>query len=170
MTAVIYGCDGALSDRLADLAAVLGAVGWGERSGDSTVPLPDMPERDPPAWPLDWSPAGGLGFPAGLETGPPPDHLDSIRRWVEMGIGWISRGQPTGVLSTGGLRWTPEDRTATPVSQPVEVSGEGADRLAARALERHQHAIAIQVEIRYYVNFNVNARPGRLRKRLLPVR
>jgi hypothetical protein len=51
----------------------------------------------------------------------------------------------------------------------VEVGGADVGDLTVQAPARHQHAIAIQIKIGYYLNTNVNARPGRLRKRLLPV-
>jgi hypothetical protein len=56
-----------------------------------------------------------------------------------------------------------------PAYQPVEVGGSDVGDLADRALARHQHAIAIRISVGYYLNWNVNARPRRPRKRLLPV-
>ena len=46
---VVYGLDGSLASRLADLAAVLGTMGWGDRRGDTTVPLRDLGRRGPSA-------------------------------------------------------------------------------------------------------------------------
>jgi len=57
-----------------------------------------------------------------------------------------------------------DPRTATPVCQPVEVGGADVGDLTVQALARHQRAIAIRIKIGYYLNTNVNARPGRLQK------
>jgi hypothetical protein len=161
---VVYGLDGELDARLAELAAVLGRAGWGDRQGDTTVPLRDLGHSQPPAWSIHWSPVAGFGLPATLETMPPPEQVR-----LEMGMGWISRGEP-GDLETTRAGGRPGDpRAATATYQPVEVGGSDVGDLADRALARHQHAIAIRIGIGYYRNWNVNARPGRPRKRLLPV-
>jgi len=165
----VYGLDGDLHARLAELAAVLGRAGWGDRQGDTTVPLRDLGHSPPPAWAIDWSPVAGFGLPAVLETMPPTRGVP-LKSWLKMGIGWISRGKPPAELVTtraSGL--TGEPRTATATYHPVEVSGDGIGDLADRTLARHEHAIAIGIEICYYMDSNVNAAPGRLRKRLLPV-
>jgi hypothetical protein len=165
----VYGIDGNLDARLADLAAVLGRAGWGDRQGDTTVPLRDLGHSPPPTWSVDWSPVAGFGLPAVLETMPPTRRF-SLKSWLEMGIGWISRGKPTAELVTtraSGL--TGELRTTTATYHPVEVSGADPGDLAGRALARHEHVIAIRIKIYYYLDSNVNAAPGRLRKRLLPV-
>ena len=166
---VVYGLDGGLDGRLAELAAVLAAAGWGDRDGDTTLPLPDLDQCEPPKWPVSWSPVEGFGLPATLET-MPPDRRFPLNRWLEMGIGWVSRGRPAELVTTTAGGWHGGDpRTATPVCQPVEVGGADVGDLTVQALARHQHAIAIRIKIGYYLNTNVNARPGRLRKRLLPV-
>ena len=166
---VVYGLDGGLDGRLAELAAVLAAAGWGDRDGDTTLPLPDLDRCEPPKWPVSWSPVEGFGLPAVLET-MPPDRRFPLNRWLEMGIGWVSRGRPAELVTTTAGGWHSGDpRTATPVCQPVEVDGADVGDLTVQALARHQHAIAIRIKIGYYLNTNVNARPGRLRKRLLPV-
>lgn len=167
---VVYGLDDRLDGRLAELAAVLGAAGWGDRDGDSTVPMRDLDQREPPVWPVDWSPVEGFSLPAVLETMPPYRRFP-LKRWLDMGIGWVSRGKPAElVTTTAGGRPGGDPHAATPVYQPVEVGGADVGDLAGQALARHQHAIAIRIKIDYYLNTNVNARPGRLRKRLLPVR
>ena len=68
---VVYGLDDGLDGRLAELAAILGAAGWGDRDGDTTVPMRDLDQREPPKWSIDWSPVEGFSFPAVLETMPP---------------------------------------------------------------------------------------------------
>jgi hypothetical protein len=162
----VYGFDGNLDARLAELAAVLGRAGWGDHQGDTTVPRHDLGRRPPPAWPIDWSPVPGFGLPAVLATMPPPEQVR-----LEMGIGWISRGKPTAELVTTRASGRSGDpRAATATYQPVDVGGSDVGDLADRALARHQHAIAIRISTGYYRNWNVNARPGRPRKKLLPVR
>jgi hypothetical protein len=166
---VVYGFDGGLPGRLAELATVLAAIGWGDSHDGSTVVLRDLNRREPPVWPLTWSPAAAFGPPAGLET-MPPDRRFPLNRWLRMGIGWASRGEPPLLTTTREGARPGDPRTATVTYQPVEVAGNGVDRLAGQALDRHEHAVAIRIEVTYYLNANVNARPGRLRKRLLPVR
>jgi hypothetical protein len=161
----VYGLDGNLDARLAELATVLCRAGWGDRQSDTTVPLRDLAHRQPPRGHVNWSPADGVCLPAVLETMPPPRQVR-----LEMGIGWISRGKPTAELVTtraGGRPGAP--RAATATYRPVEVGGSDVGDLADRALARHQHAIAIRISTGYYQNWNVNVRPGRPRKRLLPV-
>lgn len=166
---VVYGLDGRLDGRLDELAAALGAAGWGDRHGDTTVPLRDLGRREPPEWPVDWSPRPGLGLPAVLET-MPPERRFPLRRWLDMGIGWISRRGPADLVTTTAAGRPGDAGTARATYHPVEVGGPDIGDLADQALARHEHAIAIRIRIDYYLNANVNARPGRLRKRLLPVR
>jgi hypothetical protein len=164
---VVYGADGSLEGRLAELAAVLGAAGWSDRRRDTTVPLRDLSQYGPPRWSLDWSPVEGFSLPALLET-MPPDRRIPLKGWPDMRIGWTTRGKPAGLVTATTLgRGAP--RTATATYQPVEVGGDDVGDLAARALARHEHAVAIRIKIDYYLDMNVNVRPGRLRKRLLPV-
>jgi hypothetical protein len=166
---VVYGVDGSLGRRLAELAAVLGAAGWGERQADTTVPLRDLDRREPPEWSVDWSAVAGFRLPALLETMPPVRRFP-LKRWLDMGIGWVSRGQPADLVTTTAGGRPGDPRAATATYQPVEIGGAEVTGLASQALARHQHAIGIRIQICYYLNANVNARPGRLRKRLLPVR
>ena len=164
----VYGADGRLDAALAELAAALGAAGWGARGGETTAPL-DLGRREPPEWPVRWSPGPGLGLPAGLET-MPPDRRFPLSRWLDMGIGWISRGQHAELVTTTAGGRSGAARTATATYHPVEAGGPEVRDLAGRALARHEHAVAVRIGIVYYLNSNVNAAPGRLRKRLLPVR
>jgi hypothetical protein len=165
---VVYGADGGLDGRLAALAAVLGTAGWGDRDGDTTAPIPDLDRRQPPEWCINWSPAGGFALPGLLET-MPPDHRFRLKRWLDMGIGWISRNQPAELVTTTAADRRGDPRTASATYQPVEIGGTAVGRLAEHALARHEHAIAIRITITYYLNANVNASPDRLRKKMLPV-
>jgi hypothetical protein len=164
---VVYGVDGRLRDRLAGLAAAIGAAGWGDRHGDTTVPLRDLGRGKPPEWSIDWSPVTGFALPAVLET-MPPDRRFPLKRWLDMGIGWVSRGEQADLVTTTAAVRPVDVSAATATYQPVEVSGADVADLAGRALARHEHAIAIRIRIDYYLNTNINAQPGRLRKRLLP--
>jgi hypothetical protein len=160
----VYGLDGRLDARLAELAAVIGRAGWGGHQSDSTVPRPGLGRSPPPAWPVDWSPAAGVSLPPVLGTRPPGQQVR-----LDMGIGWISRGAPASLVTTRASGSADDPRAATATYQPVEVGGSDVGDLADRALSGHQHAIAIRISVGYYSNWNVNARPGRPRKRLLPV-
>jgi hypothetical protein len=165
---VVYGADGRLDDRLAELAAALGAAGWGDRHGDTTVALRDLGRRQPPEWPVDWSPVAGFGLPGALET-MPPDRRFPLKRWLDMGIGWTSRGKRAGLVTTTALSGPDDPRAATATYRPVEAGGTDVTDLVGQALARHEHAIGIRIGICYYLNANASARPGRLRKRPLPV-
>jgi hypothetical protein len=153
----IYGTDGYLDGRLAQLRAALGAAGWtiadhmvlfGMRSGESLM------------WPFHWSASDGLSPSVSLETIP--------ARGLDMGVGWATRGRRPELRTDRGTIRSGDPRIATAMYQPVEVGGTSMDRLASEALARHQHTIAIRIGIDYYYNSNVNAEPGRLRKRLFP--
>jgi len=50
------------------------------------------------------------------------------------------------------------------LARTMEISGTAVGRLGEQALAHHEHAIAIRITITYYLNANVNASPGRLRK------
>jgi hypothetical protein len=164
---VVYGSDGGLDGRLAALAAALGTAGWGDRDGDTTAPIPDLDRREPPEWGIDWSPVEGFALPGLLET-MSPHHKFPLKRWLDMGIGWTSRSQPAELVTTTAAGRRGDPRNATATYQPVQISGTAVGRLAEQALARHKHAIAIRITITYYLNTNVNASPGRLRKKLLP--
>lgn len=189
---VVYGFDESLAAGLAGLAAALAAVGWGEGGyGGTWVPLRDLGRRqvrdylsEPPVWPCRWSPVPGLGLPTGLEMESIHSYQDG-RGWLDMGLGWASRGQQAELVTTRaieepGARGLParRDRTralgwpedlsaACAIYQPVEIGGPGVDQLAAQALARHEHAAAIRIKIHYYPN--VTTGQHRLRRRLLPV-
>jgi hypothetical protein len=84
-----------------------------------------------------------------------------------LGLGWLSRGEP-GIIAPGPAE--PADPTrADPLCQPVEVSGPLVAEVAAEALAQHEHAIAIDLSGRYYVNASATSGPDRLPGRALPV-
>jgi hypothetical protein len=187
----VYGFDGSLRDRFAGLAAALAAAGWEE--DDSWTRLGEVSRREegrglPGSYVerFRWSPVPGPGLPPGLS----PASADYY--WarkglgsVEMGVGWISRGQPAGLLTTrhydqpgdrgrtANLEWAkshgwPGDLVAAnAVYRPVEISGADVDELAGRAVARHEHAVAIRITAHYYRNAGLAG--DRLRKRLRPV-
>jgi hypothetical protein len=163
---VVYGFDGSLPGRLAGLAAALGAAGWGASA--DTIPLRDLDQRKRPVEQVTWSPTEGFGLPAGLAT-MPPDRRFPLTGWLYMTIDWASRGQSPELVTTRERHWPDDPRAGTATYQPVQVADADVGRLAGQALEQHEHAVAIRIEVTYYLNSNVNARPGRLRKRLLPV-
>jgi hypothetical protein len=153
---VVYGLDGSLGGRLAELAAALPAAGW-----DTTRSTgPDL-DRKPAIWGVSWSPGTGVPLPAVLET-MPPEHRRPLH--LHMRISWVSRGDWLGQMSAGQAG--PPAATAT--YRPVEITGTDPEQLAAQALARHEHAIAISVLVPYYQNANVNAQPYRLRRKALP--
>ncbi|HEY3903924.1 MAG TPA: hypothetical protein VGM14_08490 [Streptosporangiaceae bacterium] len=82
-----------------------------------------------------------------------------------MNVSWADRAERDDAVSSGSAKAADRAR-ATPQYQPVEVGGDEEEALEARALLNHEHAIMIEASADYYQNENVNARPGRLRKRL----
>jgi hypothetical protein len=154
----VYGADGNLPDRLAELRAALGGAGW--TFTENSV-LTGMGIYESVIWPFHLSGVDRLVPPAGLETIP--------RLSLDMGVGWMSRDRPAELRTTTGSTLPRDLSTATATYQPLEVGATGTDRLASEAVARHQHAIAIRIGILYYYKPNVNAGPGRLRKRPLPI-
>jgi hypothetical protein len=161
----VYGADGDLPGRLADLSGTLSGVGW--VFTENSV-LRDLGLYESLMWPFEWSAVEGLGLPEGLHAIPPSGEA-LITSWLTMGVSWTSRGQSPGLRTTRAAARSGDPGVGTAVYQPVEIGGADVDRLSSQALTRHQHAIAVGIEIVYYKNFNVNAEPGRLRKRPLPV-
>jgi hypothetical protein len=155
---VVYGLDGSLGGRLAELAAVLRAAGWGNTRSTGL----DL-GRKPAIWDVSWSPGTGVPLPAVLET-MPPERRFPLQRFLHMRIGWASRGEWLGQMPLGPAG--PPAPAAT--YRPVEITGTDPEQLAAQALTRHEHAIAISVQMPYYLNANVNAQPYRLRRKVLP--
>jgi hypothetical protein len=184
---VVYGFDGRLSARLSVLGEALAAAGW--REGGTVVSLPELSARSgrgelPLDVHLDWSPLPGIGLAPGQS--PTGESYTVGDGWVEMGIGWISReesaaelrtfrfGQPGDRGRTANLEearqlgWPADLTAANIIYQPVEVSPAGLDELAARAVARHEYAIAIRITGHYYPN--AEARDERLPRRLRPIR
>jgi hypothetical protein len=154
---VVYGTDGNLEDRLAELRAVLQAAGW---TIDDRMVLFGPSPGESLMWPFDWS------APDGLSPFPSPAITPVLRR--DMGVGWASRDRPSELRTSRETIRSGDSRIATVLYQPVEVGGTSVDILASKALARHQHVIAIRIGEDYYYNYNVNAKPDRLPKRLLP--
>jgi hypothetical protein len=158
-----YGCDGDLQSLLLALGSALSAIGWGNVRGGT------------------WDPRGGLRQPASemrtlslLSAGevvrvwPSPSlagRSDGLRQSANMYLSWAGRAAPDDVIAAK-IAKAAERARASLMYQPVELAGDEAAALAARALVTHEHAITIEVSADYYQNDNVNARPDRLRKRL----
>ena len=166
---VVYGFDGSLRGSLTQVADGVRAAGWGEWRGEPEAAVPDMAGRTPPVWPLAWAPVPGFALPDGLET-MPPDRRFPVESWLRMGIGWASRGEAADLVTTRETSRTGDPRAATATYRPVNIAGDDTRQLTAHAMARHEHALAIRVDITYYKNPNVNARPGRMRKKMFPVR
>jgi hypothetical protein len=149
---ISYGCDGDLQSRLIALASALSAIGWGDVRGGT------------------WDVHGGFGRPASqmrtLSWLPTlAGQSGSLRESANMYVSWAGRVEPDDVVAPRNAKAADRAR-ATLLYQPVEVGGDDAAVLAARALLSYEHAITIEVSADYYQNENVNARPDRLRKRL----
>jgi len=165
MITCVYGCDGDLDWRLAELSKALYRSGWADHevgSGSRQAYL------GPPAWPrypLWWRPTAALQPPSGLET-IPPDGRSELWDLMQMEVGWASLDDPGNVF-------VPSERIADLArphleSQPVEVGGDDVGDLVAGVLSRNAHVITIELSAGYYYNTNVYEKPGKLRKRLRP--
>jgi hypothetical protein len=161
----VYGADGSLGGRLTELRRALHGAGW---TYVEDHPVSRLPLYRSLMWPFRWSPVEVLGLPAGLET-IPPDRQQTVTGRLDMGVGWVSRGEPDDLRTYTQPSGPPDPRVASATYQPVDVSGSEVARLASQALARHQHAIAVRIKMVYYTNYNVNADPHRLRKRLFPL-
>ena len=157
---VVYGVDGGLQTRRTELANVLIPAGW----GDDRFYSQDFPVSIPEFWGISWSAGHRSQLPAILQT-TPPHHTHPMS--LHMRIAWVSRGQPAEDLSAS-LGSGNRPPTATAIYRPVDISGTDFMLTARQALTRHEHAIALKMVLYYYGNSNVNARPHRVRKRLVP--
>jgi hypothetical protein len=163
----IYGADGPLAARLADLGAVLGHAGWAEffSYGAPSIPAGSLQTQRPPVT-GQWQPAV---VPGGPEAVPPA----GVRQSRQLTVGWASRGQPPDAKWTLDGRWhqgqpaSPEPpRTASRYCRPVDCRYADTEALAADALSRHNHAIALRIGLCYDLNPDVRHFP--MRKRILP--
>ncbi len=82
-----------------------------------------------------------------------------------MDVSWAGRADPGNVVASTAREVADFARPSL-LYQPVEIAGEDEDALAAQALADYDNAIIIELRADYYRNWNVNARPDRLRKRL----
>ena len=163
----IYGADGPLPARLAELGAVLGHAGWVDffSYGTPSIPAGSLQSQRPPVT-GQWQPAPA---PGGPEAVPPA----GVRQSRQLTVGWASRGQLPDQQWTLDGRWhqgqpaSPEPpRTVSRQCQPVDCLYADTEALAADALSKHEHAIALRIGICYYLNPDVRRFP--MRKRILP--
>jgi hypothetical protein len=164
----VYGADGALPARLAELGAVLGAAGWGDffSYGAPHIARGSLDSQRPPVT-GHWQHAP---FPAGQEALPPA----AVKQARSLKVGWTSRDQPADPHWTLDGSWH-AGRTGVPSSprlasrhcQPVDCDKPELDELASRALAAHEHAIVIVIPISYY--FNPDTRRFPMRRTILPV-
>lgn len=161
---IAYGFAGSLPSRLADLTGALARVGW------SAVDVTSVNRPAGRASSVRWESVPGSAAPPLLQAKP----ADRALQPCAIGIAWSSQGQGQEQEIRRYPHVNASDiRFATPLYQPVELTGDpGLDSapLANTALAANEHAVGIVMTLDYYVNSNTNARPHRLRKRLLPVR
>lgn len=174
--AVAYGFDGALDERIAGLMQVLEQAGW-EQPSPQTRPHMTGPAPVRPVPGRTGAAITSWGTPRGEHHGGPPQ-LVVDRRNVAGGapcrvhVVWTTRARPADI--TLDAVWPPpraaRERTAS--YQPLEFSGPllpaGIGEFAAPALREHEHAVAVMIELGYYVNRETATRPHRLPKRLMP--
>lgn len=171
----VYGFDGPLLTRLRSLDRAMPPAGWELRGPDR----PSWTDLDTAAmtvgaashrrrWMADryalqrWRPTAALGYPPGGPGTPPWGQPPLAPR---MRVTWSSRGQEPHVRSD-------PNRTRAPTRNylPVEISETTAPDLVAAALERHEHALTVTIDLGYYANPNARARPHRMPRYLVPTR
>ncbi len=163
----VYGADGPLPGRLAELDAVLENCGWDEffSYGAPSTARGDLAGQQPPVS-AHWRAAP---LPGGVEAVPPAgEHLAR-----SLHVGWTSRNEPVDPKWTLDGRWyqggSPVAEPPRPASrrcQPIEHRWADVGELTTAALASHQHAIAIGLLVTYYDNPDVRRFP--VPRRLLP--
>lgn len=156
-----YGCDGDLQSRLAALSSALGAIGWGNIRGGSWDIRGGLGPSTSQMRALSWQPGGDLAH----ELPSPAGQSDDPSQSADMYVSWADRTDPGDYVASRIARGS-DPAHASLLYQPVEVVGERAEVLAAKALLCHENTIVIELRATYYANANVNAKPDRLRKRL----
>jgi hypothetical protein len=172
----VYGFDGPLTARLISVGEALLAAGWELTRTAAGQAWTDLDGTANVAgagshrnrWIangralLRWRPTAALTYPAGGEGTPPwgrPPLSPSMR------VSWSSRGQETGV------RPNPDKtRGATRNFLPLEASDAGLPDLLREALDHHEHALRMAINLCYYSNPNARARPHRIPRYFLPTR
>ncbi len=164
----VYGADGPIRDRLADLGGILATAGCEEfflGVGPGYGPLESALSRANARW-RDPRRAGSSD-----EDATPPAGITQ-HRIVQ--VGWASRGEPPNPDHTLDGRWRaggpaePDPQAkASRFECAVETAYANIDELAARALAGHEHAIAITLQHCYYVNPDI--RHHALPRRLVPL-
>jgi hypothetical protein len=173
----IYGADGPLPALLAGLGAVLGRAGWGDffsYGASASIPRGALESQSSPVTGNLQPGAPGVGpevTAAGTEPVPPA----GVHQARQVTIGWASRGQPPDPKWTLDGRWhapwpaAPEPPTvASRRCRPVDCRYADTEALAADALSRHEHAIAIRLNVCYFLNPDVRRYP--MRRRIFPSR
>lgn len=169
--AVAYGFDGAPADRILDLMRILEQEGWQPR-------LQTRRHMTDPQFPIRWVP-GHSGAAIGNWHGDsePPGFAvvgprESAALPCRVHVVWTTRSHPshTTLDPVFPPRYGP--REVTPSYLPLEFSGAvlptDISEFAAPALEQHEHAVAVMIELGYYENRRTAERLHRVPRRLKP--
>jgi hypothetical protein len=158
----VYGWDGRLSRRLAELEGVLAGQGWRgfnpspvtiyRRSFSPGEPWANLPiaETRPPLT-ATWQPAGEPDRPDGaLKTARDVDGRDLFRARFLMDIGWAGRDDPPGpvtaLASTGQA-----GGQIMPLYRPVKYRRADIPTLIDHIREAGENVIAIRITVYYRV-------------------
>lgn len=167
----LYGFDGPFQPRLAELAQALRAAGWGQLSGrDRIATFDSLRQRRPPVNDIFWRPGPAFPAPAGLDMLPPHRRFPSWMK-LHMTIDWGSGGRQAnaGRPLPGGVEGTRMNRRGALYRELQRTDSGAAGGPAAAAKSPYEHWLAITIELTYYHNPNVHARPGRMITRIVPV-
>lgn len=178
--AVVYGFDGAVSDRIADVLGVARQAGWDmyvqkARAAKDRARQPD--KVGPPV-----PPANGAAVGRWVGAASPPHRRLIVPGWEDrpgphqfppglLRVAWISRTDPSPVELTVSAPARPDARDprsylGLEMIEPIPPLDLG--HFAAPALEGHEHAVAVLVELDYYHAQPGSPRPRDVPRRLLP--
>jgi hypothetical protein len=173
----IYGADGPLPARLAELGTVMSQAGWGDffsYGAPHGVPRGTLQSQSPPVSGNLQPGAPGVG-PEVTDAGTEPVPPAGVHQARVVNIGWASRGQQPDPKWTLDGRWhagepaAPEPpRTASRSCHLIDCRYVDTEALAADALSRHEHVIAIRLAVPYFVNPDLRHYP--MRRHILPSR
>jgi hypothetical protein len=158
----VYGWDGRLSRRLAELERVLAGQGWRDfNPSPVTVYQPTFSREEPwanspmaetgPPVRATWQPAGEPDRPDGaVKTARDADGRDLFRAQFLMDVGWAGRGDPPGPVSALGTTRQGGDQL-TPFYRPVKYRSADIRALSGDIRQAGGNVIAIKITVFYKV-------------------
>lgn len=175
----VYGFDGQLLPLLRSLDRALPPAGWSiDHPGQSWADLDPARaavatkmEKFRSRWMVDrrvnltWKATGQLGYPPGGPGTPPWGQQLLAPRML---VTWCSRGQATGWVGNESSKRRSVSGQFGRGHVAVEVSEDQVVRLLDEALDHHEYALTVTIELQYYANPAARSREHRIPRYLLP--